>query len=162
LRPRFARVCTRRNVREQAGAAARLPVSSLQQRGSSYEIVGEPTTINDARQLAQDDRHPFEHGALGLAGARKSGGVEAGDVRDLVGTVGREGAAMGWLITLEPITKPMQREAADAGFDVSPWGAHPKIQSIPIGDDPASSPIAPATAGRRTHGTGPSVPFRAA
>ncbi|SFL74415.1 hypothetical protein [Methylorubrum salsuginis] len=35
---------------------------------------------------------------------------------------------MGWLITLEPITKPMQREAADAGFYVSPWGAHPKIQ----------------------------------
>lgn len=130
--------------------------------GKSYKVIGEPTTINDARQLARDDRHQFEHWALGLVGARKSakakgadrgidgqmsfqeggpgsehrrvlisvksGGVEARDVRELAGTVSRDGAAMGWLITLEPVTKPMQREAADAGFYASPWGAHPKIQ----------------------------------
>lgn len=130
--------------------------------GRGYRVVGEPTTITDARQLAQDDRHQFEHWALGLVGARKSakgkgadrgvdgqmtfqeggpgaehrrvlisvksGGVGAGDVRDLAGTVEREKAAMGWLITLEPATKAMQREAADAGFYVSPWGAHPKLQ----------------------------------
>ncbi|MDP4021543.1 DNA methyltransferase [Methylobacterium sp. NEAU 140] len=130
--------------------------------GRDYRVVGEPTTLVDACQLAGEDRHQFEHWALGLVGARKSakgrgpdrgidgqmtfqeggpgsehrrvlisvksGGVDAGDVRDLAGAVQREKAAMGWLVTLEPITRPMQREAADAGFYVSPWGAHPRLQ----------------------------------
>jgi hypothetical protein len=37
-----------------------------------YDVIGEPTTIEGAHQLAQDDRHQFEHWALGLVGARKS------------------------------------------------------------------------------------------
>lgn len=37
-----------------------------------YEVIGEPTTIEGAKQLAMDDRHQFEHWALGLVGARKS------------------------------------------------------------------------------------------
>jgi DNA modification methylase len=37
-----------------------------------YNVVGEPTTIEGAEQLALDDRHQFEHWALGLVGARKS------------------------------------------------------------------------------------------
>ena len=39
---------------------------------TDYEVVGEPTTIEGANQLAQDDRHQFEHWALGLVGARAS------------------------------------------------------------------------------------------
>ena len=35
-----------------------------------YEVIGEPTTITGAKQLANDDRHQFEHWALGLVGAR--------------------------------------------------------------------------------------------
>ncbi len=127
-----------------------------------YTVIGEPTTIEGARQLAADnERYQFEHWALGLVGARasakgpgadkgkdgelsfqeggvgsphrkvmisvKSGHVDAGDVRDLVGVVEREKAVMGWLITLETATKPMRKEAADHGFYESPWGKHGKI-----------------------------------
>ena len=38
-----------------------------------YAVVGEPTTIEGAKQLAADnERHQFEHWALGLVGARAS------------------------------------------------------------------------------------------
>jgi len=40
--------------------------------GVNYEVIGEPTDLAGARQLAQDDRHQFEHWALGLVGARAS------------------------------------------------------------------------------------------
>jgi len=45
----------------------------------------------------------------------KSGGVKSGDIRDLVGAVGREQAAMGIFITLETASRPMITEAATAG-----------------------------------------------
>jgi site-specific DNA-methyltransferase (adenine-specific) len=45
----------------------------------------------------------------------KSGHLKAGDVRDLRGTVEREGAALGVLVTLELPTRDMQAEAAAAG-----------------------------------------------
>lgn len=50
----------------------------------------------------------------------KSGGVQVRDVRDLVGTIEREKAELGVLITLEDPSKPMLREAVDAGFYKSP------------------------------------------
>lgn len=37
-----------------------------------YDVIGEPTTIEGAEQLAQDDTHQFEHWSLGLVGARAS------------------------------------------------------------------------------------------
>jgi len=53
----------------------------------------------------------------------KGGGVGSATVRDLRGTVEREEAAIGVLITLEPATRPMTTEAAAAGFYESPgWG----------------------------------------
>ena len=39
---------------------------------TDYDVIGEPTTIEGAIQLAEDDRHQFEHWALGLVGARAS------------------------------------------------------------------------------------------
>jgi DNA modification methylase len=50
----------------------------------------------------------------------KSGGVQVRDVRDLVGTIEREKAQIGVFITLEEPSKPMLREAVDAGFYKSP------------------------------------------
>lgn len=131
-----------------------------------YGVIGEPTTIEGANQLALDDRHQFEHWALGLIGARKSakgkgadrgidgqlsfqeggagsdhkrvlisvksGGVKSGDIRDLVGTIEREKATMGWFITLEKPSRPMRTEAASAGFYASPWGKHPRIQILTV------------------------------
>lgn len=64
----------------------------------------------------------------------KSGKVSSRDVRDLVGTVNRETAALGLLITLEEPSKEMIKEAATAGFYHSPgWNQdYPKVQILTI------------------------------
>jgi site-specific DNA-methyltransferase (adenine-specific) len=64
----------------------------------------------------------------------KSGGVNSATVRDLRGTVEREQAAIGVLLTLEPATKPMETEAVSAGFYESPaWGKkYPRLQILTI------------------------------
>lgn len=64
----------------------------------------------------------------------KSGHVSSATMRDLVGAVSREDAAMGALITLEPPTQPMLTEALSAGFYESPgWGQkYPRIQILTI------------------------------
>lgn len=66
----------------------------------------------------------------------KSGKVKVGDVRDLVGTVDREKAAMGIFITLEQPSKPMTVEAASSGYYHSPgWGQdYPRIQILTVQD----------------------------
>ncbi|MBI1825413.1 MAG: restriction endonuclease [Planctomycetes bacterium] len=56
-------------------------------------------------------------------------------VRDLVGVVQRERAAMAVLITMEEPTKPMRTEAASAGFYESPSlkkTRHPRVQIFTI------------------------------
>ncbi|HEU0003657.1 MAG TPA: DNA methyltransferase [Ktedonobacteraceae bacterium] len=66
----------------------------------------------------------------------KSGHVKSGDVRDLVGTVQRENAAIGVFITLEPASRDMLTEAVSAGSYHSPgWNSdYPKIQILTIAD----------------------------
>jgi site-specific DNA-methyltransferase (adenine-specific) len=66
----------------------------------------------------------------------KSGKVRSGDVRDLRGTIERENAAIGVLITLDPPTRDMISEAASAGFYLSPgWGReYPRLQILTIAD----------------------------
>jgi DNA modification methylase len=66
----------------------------------------------------------------------KSGHVKSGDIRDLVGTVQREQAAIGVFITLEPASKEMTKEAVTAGYYDSPgWGqTYPKVQILTIAD----------------------------
>ncbi len=60
----------------------------------------------------------------------KSGLVKSGDIRDLVGTVQRENAAIGVFITLEAPTRDMNTEAVSAGYYESPgWNQkYPRIQ----------------------------------
>lgn len=132
---------------------------------AEYEVIGEPTTSQDAAKLADSDPYQFQWWALGLVGARpvdqkkgadkgidgrlyfhgesggkteqiilsvKAGKVQAAHVRDLVGVVGREKAAMGALISFEAPTKPMREEAASAGFFDTPWGKFPRIQLLTI------------------------------
>lgn len=62
------------------------------------------------------------------------GGVNVSHIRDLVGTVEREKAAIGIYLTLEPPTKPMEKEAAEAGFYHSEgWNKdYPKIQILTV------------------------------
>lgn len=141
---------------------------------AQFQIVGEPQSVQSARQLAQDDRFQFEWWALSLVKARPSGGeqgskkgkkgadrgidgvitfiddatgkpkrilvqvksgkVSSRDIRDLVGTVKRESAAMGLFLTLESPTRDMNTEAVSAGFyESTGWNQRfPKIQILTI------------------------------
>lgn len=64
----------------------------------------------------------------------KAGKLHALYVRDLRGVVEREKAAIGVLLALDEPTKAMRTEAASAGFYKSPWGTHPKLQIITVGE----------------------------
>ena len=132
-----------------------------------YITSGLPETLNEARDLANENKYHFQLWALGLVGARgidikkgadkridgrlnfhsdgtlkgkieqiifsvKGGHVTVSQVRDLVGVVNREKAAIGVFITLEPPTKPMREEAASAGFYQSQDLNAKKYQKIQI------------------------------
>ena len=45
-----------------------------------------------------------------------------------------EAAAIGVLSTMEEPTKPMRAEAASGGSYTSPWGVHPKLQILTVGE----------------------------
>lgn len=66
----------------------------------------------------------------------KAGHVTVSHVRDLVGVLDREKAAIGVLISMEDPTKPMAREAAAAGFYTSPWNNqdYPRVQILTVGE----------------------------
>ena len=66
----------------------------------------------------------------------KSGKVKSGDIRDLKGTIQREGAAIGVFITLEQPTQAMIKEALSAGTYESPaWRKkYRRLQILTIGD----------------------------
>ena len=63
----------------------------------------------------------------------KAGGVTVSQIRDLRGTLEREKAEIGVFITFDEPTKPMIKEAAEAGFykssDGSTW---PRLQILTI------------------------------
>jgi DNA modification methylase len=63
----------------------------------------------------------------------KAGGVTVSQIRDLVGVLDREKAQIGVFLCFEPPTKPMHREAADAGVYTSPDGStYPKVQILTV------------------------------
>lgn len=66
----------------------------------------------------------------------KSGHVGVKDVRDLRGTLEREKAPFAILLTLEPPTRDMQREAVDTGFYQAPATQEqvPRLQILTIGE----------------------------
>ncbi len=67
----------------------------------------------------------------------KSGHVGAKEVRDLKGTLDREKAAIGCLLTLKPPTRPMKDEAAAADFYIPekfPESRFPRLQILTIAD----------------------------
>lgn len=134
---------------------------------ASYEVIGEPVTIDDARALAASDPYQFQWWALSLVGARpaeqkkgmdrgidgriyfhdgtsgaaksiilsvKAGHLTPNFVRDLRGTVDREKATIGVLISMGEPTREMRREAASGGFYTSDWGQHPRIQLLTVAE----------------------------
>jgi len=64
----------------------------------------------------------------------KSGHVKSGDIRDLKGTLEREGAQIGVFITLESATRDMLTEAVTAGvYHSEVWNRdYPRIQIITV------------------------------
>jgi adenine specific DNA methylase Mod len=64
----------------------------------------------------------------------KAGHTGPDHVRDLRGTVEREKAAIGVLITMDKPTAEMRKEAATGEFYLSQWGSHPKIQLLTVAD----------------------------
>jgi site-specific DNA-methyltransferase (adenine-specific) len=62
----------------------------------------------------------------------KGGGVSVPMVRDLKGVLDREKAPIGVFLTLELPTRPMEREAASAGFYTLGDRQYPRIQIITI------------------------------
>jgi DNA modification methylase len=60
----------------------------------------------------------------------KDGDIQPAAVRDLIGAVQREDAAIGVLLTLGEPTQAMEVEAARAGFYESHLGRHPRIQIV--------------------------------
>jgi len=134
---------------------------------AEYKVVGEPTTVEDAAQLAGEDPFQFQAWALGLVGARiagsdkkgpdkgvdgrlyfnegsgstkqiiisvKAGKLKSDYVRALGGLLTTFDAQIGVLISFEAPTKPMRADAASAGFYESPWGKHPRIQLLTVGE----------------------------
>ncbi|MBS1823142.1 MAG: restriction endonuclease [Acidobacteria bacterium] len=86
----------------------------------------------DGRKLFFDDR---SQNAREMLISVKSGHVDVTMIRDLRGAMEREHAEFGIFITLEPPSKPMLREAADAGVYKSPLGGTPaRIQIFTIED----------------------------
>ena len=63
----------------------------------------------------------------------KSGHVSPAHIQSLHGAMEQEKAQLGVFITLQPPTSAM-RKAASAGFYESPWGKHPRLQILTIGE----------------------------
>jgi DNA modification methylase len=133
---------------------------------STYDVIGEPTDLAGAGQLAAEDKYQFQWWALGQVGARpaeqkkgadrgidgrlyfhddesgqskqiifsvKAGGVSVPQVRDLVGVLSREKAEIGVFLCFEEPTKPMLREAAEAGLYKSTDNTtYPRLQILTI------------------------------
>jgi DNA modification methylase len=87
----------------------------------------------------------------------KAGKLQAGYVRDLAGVVAQEKADIGVLISFEKPTQPMRSWAAGQGFYESPWGKHPRLQLLTVGELLAGARIDyPRTAGiNRTYKQAP-------
>ena len=62
----------------------------------------------------------------------KGGGVSVPMVRDLKGVLDREKAPIGVLLTLEPPTRPMEKESASAGFYALGARQYPRLQIITV------------------------------
>lgn len=108
------------------------------------EKKGADKGIDGVIRFIDDDKETLKRVLVQV----KSGHVQRGTIEQLRGTIEREKAEMGMLVTLEPPTKPMLQEALDAGVYHSPgWGKDfPRLQVVTIeellqGQEPAIPPM---------------------
>jgi site-specific DNA-methyltransferase (adenine-specific) len=85
--------------------------------------------IDGIRWIRSGPKDEFEKVLVSVKGGDNVG---AAMVRDLKGTIEREGALGGLFVTLADPTREMLREAAAAGFFETSFGQHPKIQILTI------------------------------
>lgn len=89
----------------------------------------------------------------------KAGKLKPEHVRELPSVVEREQAQLGVLISMQEPTQPMRTEAASAGFYKSPWGQHPRLQLITVGELLAGKKLdMPAAGARMTQAALPPTP----
>ncbi len=149
---------------DAAYQAIRTVENRLQKAGGwPFDLVGVPGDIEGARELARRDRYQFEEWALDLVGATrvpgKRGGVDPGGggqlatflgravvriedqrigvrhVRELLGAVEREGAALGILVTLEETTPRALAEASACGLVHSDAGeGYPRVRVLTVAE----------------------------
>jgi adenine specific DNA methylase Mod len=132
--------------------------------GANYKVYGDPESAADAEELAKHDAYQFQWWAVRRLGAReveekkgadkgidgrlilrteryaegiisvKAGQTGPAHVRELHGTMTREKAELGVLVTLRPPTAAMKAAAADAGSytDGDRW--YPRLQLITAAD----------------------------
>jgi site-specific DNA-methyltransferase (adenine-specific) len=97
----------------------------------------------DGRLYFHDENHG-ERKTKQIIFSVKAGHVQSAYVRDLRGVIEREDAQIGVLICMEAPTKPMLKEAAEAGFYKPPGltDRYPRIQILTIEDLLAGKSVA--------------------
>ena len=125
-----------------ASSAPRLNVRVVERALAFAGLIEAVVGAEDVR-AGKPDPEVFLTAArrLGVAPHRcvvqvKSGHVSSATIRDLKGTVEREKADLGLLITLEEPSGPMKVEALEAGFYRSAWmnQDYPRIQLLTVAD----------------------------
>ncbi len=128
------------------GEPTSLPDAAALAESDQYQFQWWALGLVDARPVEQkkgadkgiDGKIVFQGDAPGVFEnvviSVKAGHLNANHIRDLRGVVDREKSAIGALIAMEEFTKPMQTEAATAGFyESATWGKkYPKIQLLTI------------------------------
>lgn len=125
--------------RDLAGAAKLAEENKYQFQWWALGLVGaRPAEEKKGADRGIDGRLYFRDDERGVKVKQilmsvKAGGVQVSQVRDLRGTVEREGAEIGAFLCFETPTKPMIREAAEAGFYTAPDGSrYPRMQILTI------------------------------
>ncbi len=105
------------------GLVGARPAQSEQKKGADYGIDGNIYFHDDPRGKTKRI----------ILSVKAGENIGPAMVRDLHGTVSREKAEIGVLITMARPTPAMEKDAAKSGFYVSPMGGrHPKIQILTI------------------------------
>lgn len=117
-----------------AGAAALAEQDKYQFQWWALGLVGaRPAEQKKGADRGIDGRLYFHDNTKGdskqILFSVKAGGVTVSQIRDLRGTLEREKAEIGVFLCFEAPTRPMLKEAAEAGFYKSPDGtSHPRMQ----------------------------------
>lgn len=133
-----------------------------QVEGVSFEVDGVPVSVEGAEELFKRDPFQFQHwfaervggfpmqkkvGDRGIDGriyfetrdgletvilSVKGGTLRPTDIRDLRGTMEREGAAMAGFLSLREPSKKMRQEAAEAGVYDYGGVSYPRMQCLTV------------------------------